>query len=356
MIGDMKEVPLGDVNLTQLAGSVRNWLLDRSKDVQDARPWDQRPAEDQERAISQAEAFGMNLVSDIAEAIYSQGLDVIQATIGKVTTDGAVLKADLTLPVDGSEGDVHAMVDAAGKKVTIVVTDIESFLGREGRPEVNDDQGQLGLAGGAAGRFERLYARTTSVDISESQFPSNDWLYGLGGISDGLEWLIADEYPNPTDDRPIVLEASRVVGGNAVNGDRIEADWEKPELAESILDGGVTVSVDGRDQLIALMDRALGGDKWREDVVVVEAFDMDAAIAVIDDIHQGEEWRSGKPGSEEISFEAASEAAEAIRAIICAPVGTEEERPDGAESGEQEGTGESSADAAGDGATSGEAS
>ena len=250
MSGEKKEVRFVSARRDQLAGEVRNWLLDRLRDSHDARPWDQRPAEDQEMLIGQAEAFGINLVSDIADAIHESDDPVIRATIGKVTTDGSILKADITLPVDDGEADVHAMVDAAGKKVAIVVSDPADLTGTEGRPAVADDQGNLGLDPGDEEKFERIYLLYDQAECREEHLPLNSWehltVLHAGGASaeeDGPEWV--HEEPTPTDENRFVLRAQRSVDLETVFDEatqqdvtRVTAlgDWEPPTLSAELID------------------------------------------------------------------------------------------------------------------------
>ncbi len=223
------ELRFDSKRIDQLAGEVRNWLLDRLKDGHDGRAWDQRPAEDQELTIDQAQAFGINLVRDIAEAINDEGKQVIKATLGKVTRNGDEVKSDVTLLMhEDDDEDGHAMFSASGKKVQIIVADAEAFTGTEGRPEVGHDQGSLGLGEMDEEEFDRVYLASATSEVADDHLPDNKWPHGQSGGVPGFVWV--KEEPLPTEELPFVLGAKRSVDRDADGNVSVLGDFEPPEV------------------------------------------------------------------------------------------------------------------------------
>ena len=228
------EVRFESKRIDQLAGEVRNWLLDRRKDVQDSRPWDQRPSEDQEMAISQCEAFAVNLVADIAEALEEHSTEPIRAILGKVTTDGKTLKADVSLNVDDGDEDVHAMVDAAGKKVLIIVSDPDGYSGLADRPQVAADQGSLGLEQTGDEEFDRVYLASATRELADENLPNDDWLHGECGEAAGAVWQKSE--PTPSKDQPYSIEAKRSVDRNEEGNVIALGGFEPPEVVAEFVE------------------------------------------------------------------------------------------------------------------------
>ena len=219
--------------LDMLAGEIRNFMLDVRKHDSDARPWDQRTEGEQHSIIQRYEAFGINLVSDLVEVLSKQDTCAIQATLGKVVNDGNVVKADLTVGVDYDDDYRHALFDAAKSKVLIVIADAKDYLGTEGRPKVQPDQGALEGMEPELPKVERAYLLYDMAKVDHMHLPLDTWQPGILGGTPGDIWQY--EVIHPTDDKPYVLAAERPIEERDEEGNVIKVgDWEPPELVLSL--------------------------------------------------------------------------------------------------------------------------
>ena len=219
--------------LDLLAGEIRNFMLDVRKHDSDARPWDQRTEGEQHSIIQRYEAFGINLVSDLVEVLSKQDTRAIQATLGKVVNDGDVVKADLTVGVDYDDDDRHALFDAAKSKVLIVIADAKDYLGTEGRPKVQPDQGALEGMEPELPKVERAYLLYDKAKIDHVHLPLDTWQPGILGGPPGAIWQY--EVIHPTDENPYVLAAERPIEERDEEGNVIKVgDWEPPEVVNRL--------------------------------------------------------------------------------------------------------------------------
>ena len=139
-----------------LVGNVRDFLLDRLKNDQDGRIWSQRPELEQEMVIGDAGRSAEWLVGRLVEIVAAGGHDVINASVDKVTNDGKVIKAQLSL--SRMDEMRHALVDATGGMAMIVIVDKEQYGGADD-VTVEPDQGSLPMG---ESRWWRCTAKCTS--------------------------------------------------------------------------------------------------------------------------------------------------------------------------------------------------
>ena len=228
MTGTEQETPRFEVKrLDQLAGEIRNWLLDRMRDTHDSRAWDKRPAEAQQLAISHAECFGINLVRDVVEALAEDGGNPIKATLGKVTRNGDEVKSDVTLLMhEDDDQDGHSLFSASGKRVMIVVSDPEQYTGLDGRPDPDEDQGALDLGEAGEEEFDRVYLLSETAECAADDLPNNLWSLGEAGGRPGVVW--GHNEPVPDENHRFVLEAKRSLDRNAEGDVETIGDFEPP--------------------------------------------------------------------------------------------------------------------------------
>ena len=132
--------------LRTLAGDVRDFLLDRQKHDHSALPWNLRGEDEQQRAIDQAEAAAQALVGRVFALVQSQGRPVVVGKLKEVKKkDGFEAK----IAVDGLAPLRHALIDATGKEILIVLADSDAVMGDRGRPKPKDPRQSELFAGGA---------------------------------------------------------------------------------------------------------------------------------------------------------------------------------------------------------------
>ena len=115
----------------RLVGDIRDFILDRLKNAQDKRSWDEQNAEQQRETVEQATEAARHLVREIIALIAGRSHEVIKATVKGVKSDGDKIEAGLIVGVEDEHR--HELFDAAGHSVIIVVTDPAHYMG-EGEP------------------------------------------------------------------------------------------------------------------------------------------------------------------------------------------------------------------------------
>ena len=115
----------------ELVGNIRSFILDRLRNAQDKRSWDEQNESQQRQTIHDATEAARYLVRETIGLIGGRGHDIIKATVKGVKSDGDKIEAGLIVGVEDEHR--HDLFDAAGHSVIVVVTDPEQYMG-EGKP------------------------------------------------------------------------------------------------------------------------------------------------------------------------------------------------------------------------------
>jgi len=129
-----------DLTTETLTGDVRDFILDTLRYEQDKRPWNQRSESDQHETIHRVESRVHDVVRRAVEMIAAQGLRTIRATLEQVTIKDGI-KGTITLSKFDEQR--HALADATGSSILIVVADPEAFTGEQAPVEIALDQPDL---------------------------------------------------------------------------------------------------------------------------------------------------------------------------------------------------------------------
>lgn len=139
--------PLELLAVESLRGDVRDFLLDRLKHDHSALPWNVRGEEEQQRTIDAAETAATELVRKVYLLCMEQGRPTVLGKLAQGKIKGEKLAVELQ--VDRKDPLRHAVSDAIGKEVLLVLTDSDAVMGERGRPKPSPDQ--PGLFGGDDG-------------------------------------------------------------------------------------------------------------------------------------------------------------------------------------------------------------
>lgn len=126
-----------------LTGDLRDLVLDTLRREQGMRPWHERGEAEQTETVSRVEGAVHAWVTRALELVSAQGQPAIKATVESVTVKDGI-KAVLML----SKFDPlrHALADAQGKAVTLVVADSGDFEGERAPVPIQPDQKALPMA------------------------------------------------------------------------------------------------------------------------------------------------------------------------------------------------------------------
>lgn len=102
-------------------------------------PWGALPEKDQQKIIDRMTERTENTVREVVKIISGKARPTVQASIESVLFKDGV-KVTLTFP--RSQGDRHAIADASGGEVLLVLPDYESVLGGDA-PKADKDQPAL---------------------------------------------------------------------------------------------------------------------------------------------------------------------------------------------------------------------
>ena len=127
--------------LDTLAGDIRDWMLERLRWEQDKRPWTERSEDEQQNTIDEAFAHSKLIVSRAVRMIAADKRDPISARVKDVKADGDKIQASVI--IDKTDPDRHALFDAAGSSVFMMVIDPEDYEGEREPHPINPDQGEL---------------------------------------------------------------------------------------------------------------------------------------------------------------------------------------------------------------------
>lgn len=125
-----------------LAGDVRDAILHRLKHEQDKRPWDERSEDEQRRTINQITETAETLVRGVVRLIGSEALPALPGILASITVKDGI-KAVMEL--SRSDENRHALYDAEGRQVMIVLADPTQFFGAREEWKVKRDQPDLPL-------------------------------------------------------------------------------------------------------------------------------------------------------------------------------------------------------------------
>lgn len=120
-----------------LAGDVRDFLLDRLKHDHSALPWHLRGEDEQRRTIDSADAAARALVEKVWHLCTAQERPTLVAKLTKAAKRDRI---EATVAVDGLAPLRHALMDAVGKEVLVVLADSDVVMGDRGRPQASPDQ------------------------------------------------------------------------------------------------------------------------------------------------------------------------------------------------------------------------
>ena len=123
-----------------LAGDVRDFLLDRLKHDHSALPWNLRGEEEQRRTIESADAAARALVEKVWELCAAQDRPTLVAKLTKAAKKDRI---EAVVAVDGLAPLRHALMDAVGKEVLVVLADSDVVMGDRGLPKPSPDQRAL---------------------------------------------------------------------------------------------------------------------------------------------------------------------------------------------------------------------
>lgn len=120
-----------------LFGDLQKLLINEIK--QQVVPWGALPEAEQQKVINRVKESTENAVREVVNIIAGKTRPTVIASVESVTfKDG--IKVQLTFP--RSMQDRHAIADAQGADVLLVLPDYESVLGGEG-PKADKDQKEL---------------------------------------------------------------------------------------------------------------------------------------------------------------------------------------------------------------------
>lgn len=129
-----------EIATATLTGDVRDKFLDMLRFQQDKRPWNQRSEQDQRQTVHTVETLVHDLVRRSVELIAAQGRRTVKAVVEQVTIKDGI-KAVLTLSRHDEQR--HALADATGHTVLLVVADPDEYIGERAPAKINPDQPEL---------------------------------------------------------------------------------------------------------------------------------------------------------------------------------------------------------------------
>lgn len=131
-----------DLQKDTLTGDVRDAILDRFRHNQLS--WGMM-REDQQRAFAHdVDGFARNLVRQVVDIVAAEDRPVIRAKLGEVKGKkdvGGDIEAKIVLP--GTSEYRHALFDARGLSVMLIVADAEQFGDERAPAHVEADQGDI---------------------------------------------------------------------------------------------------------------------------------------------------------------------------------------------------------------------
>lgn len=130
-----------------LGGDVRDAMLNRLKFEQGKKAWDERSEDEQRTTINQITQVAEAMVRGAVRLIAASALPALRGTLDSVTVKDGV-KA--VLKFSSSDEERHALYDAQGKQIVLVIADPTTFFGTRKEWELKKDQPGLPLETEAA--------------------------------------------------------------------------------------------------------------------------------------------------------------------------------------------------------------
>ena len=133
-----EEPKAADLAAATLTGDVRDFLLDRVKRL--GKPWAAMSEDEQADQIHAAKDAAEHLVQQVCHIIASNGRKAVVGELRQVTQ-----KDNIKCVIEFSKVDEqrHAIWDAQGQTVLLVVAGADAFTGERGPAEPMPDQGSL---------------------------------------------------------------------------------------------------------------------------------------------------------------------------------------------------------------------
>jgi hypothetical protein len=152
-----------------LFGDICALVVDEFKALPDV--WQKLPQNRQDQVLGRVASRVREAVNEAVRMIDSDGRDVIEATLEQVTIKDGI-KGVVTLP---KHADCrHALMDAVGKTVLLVVSEPTQYLGGQA-PKSEPDQRALKLEADAAqGDGDGMEAAAAALEASEPAAPAVD--------------------------------------------------------------------------------------------------------------------------------------------------------------------------------------
>lgn len=127
-----------DLAAKTLTGDIRDFLLDRVKAL--GKPWAAMTEDEQSDQIHAAKEAAERIVRKACEIIAAGGKKAMTGQLVKVA-----IKDKISVQVDFSKHDEqrHALMDAAGMTVSVVLADAEPFTGERAPAQPTPTQGSL---------------------------------------------------------------------------------------------------------------------------------------------------------------------------------------------------------------------
>lgn len=233
-------------NTDTLAGDIRDFLLERLRWEQDRRPWSDRSEEDQQTTIDEAYAAGKLIVQRVVRMIAAENRDPIIARLKTVKADGDKIEAQAIL--SKADPHRHALLDATGASVMIMVVDSEDYEGEREPVALNPDQRDLGfdpetgeirepeggeaqkeeaerigLSGAEDAVYEEIFA-FCNEDGSFPTLPKNEWPYG----KPEAPWFVDEPTAEDIEREGAAVMCRRPVMHDAKVGDPMRTMWSTP--------------------------------------------------------------------------------------------------------------------------------
>jgi hypothetical protein len=129
-----------DLATETLTGDVRDFILDRLRHEQDRLPWHERSEAEQRDTVYRVETAVHDIVRRAVEIIGAGGRRTISATLEQVTVKDGISGKIVLSKFDEQR---HALMDATGSRILIVVADPEEFTGERSSVAIRPDQSEL---------------------------------------------------------------------------------------------------------------------------------------------------------------------------------------------------------------------
>lgn len=124
---------------TSASGDLRDLMLDEIKQHQ-ARPWNERPEQDQHAIVNRVEAIAEAAVSRIVHLVAGDGRRTIAGMLEQFTTKDGI-KATITFSSD--DNTLLALNHARGATILVVVADAAPYIGERQPAPIVPDQSTL---------------------------------------------------------------------------------------------------------------------------------------------------------------------------------------------------------------------